>query len=103
MDPTCRPPLRAGDTGQAVLTAHNLWTEERMPVRTGPIVLDRAALGRFLRCHNSGLPAEHPRELVLRVLATAEKFGAHKLAIVSGYRNAKYNLLLAKGPRSVTR
>ncbi len=102
VDPTCRPPLRAGDTGQAVLTAHNLWTEERMPW-TGPIVLDRAALGRFLRCHNSGLPGEHPRELVLRVLATAEKFGAHKLAIVSGYRNAKYNLLLAKKGREVSR
>ena len=40
---------------------------------------------------------------MLRVLATAEKFGAHKLAIVSGYRNAKYNLLLAKKGREVSR
>ena len=80
-EPSCRRPARAGDQAQQVVLVRNLWTEERMPW-TGPIVLDRAALGRFLRCHNSGLPGEHPRELVLRVLATAEKFGAHKLAIV---------------------
>ncbi len=102
IDPACRAPARAGDTAQRVVVVRHLWTEERMPW-TGPVVLDRAALGRFLRCHNSGLPAEHPAELIDRVLTTADKFGARTVHIVSGYRNAKYNLMLAKKGREVSR
>ena len=101
-DPACRRPARAGDRAQEVVSVRHLWTEEIMPW-TGPVVLDRAALGRFLRCHNSGSPAEHPAELIARVLATADKFGARKINIISGYRNAKYNLMLAKKGREVSR
>ena len=102
IDPRCRPALRTGDVAEAVVVVRNLWTEELMPW-TGPVVLDRAALGRFLRCHNTGLPGEHPPELIARVLTTAEKFGARKINVVSGYRNAKYNLMLAKKGREVAR
>ena len=70
---------------------------------TGPVVLDRAALGRFLRCHSTGLPGEHPPELIARVLNTADTFKARKIEVVSGYRNAKYNLTLAKKGREVSR
>lgn len=101
-EPTCRSSPRAGDMAAQVLTARNLWTEERM-AWSGPVVLDRTALGSFLRCHNTGLPGEHPAELVARVLSTAAKFGARRVEIVSGYRNAKYNLLLAKKGREVSR
>jgi hypothetical protein len=102
IDPTCRGPARAGDQAAQVVLVRNLWTEERMPW-TGPVVLDRAALGSFLRCHATERPGEHPRELVERVLATAAKFDAHRVDIVSGYRNAKYNLGLAKKGREVSR
>jgi len=102
VDPACRAPARAGDQAAQVVLVRNLWTEERMPW-TGPVVLDRAALGSFLRCHATERPGEHPRELVERVLATAAKFAAHRVDIVSGYRNAKYNLGLAKKGREVSR
>lgn len=102
IDPACRVPARAGEQAEQVVLVRNLWTEERMPW-TGPIVLDRAALGSFLRCHATDLPGEHPGELVARVLATAAKFKAWRVDIVSGYRNAKYNLGLAKKGREVSR
>lgn len=98
----CRVSPRAGDEAAKVITARNLWTEERT-AWSGPVVLDAAALGSFLRCHSTGLPGEHPPELVARVLATAAKFGARKIHIVSGYRNVKYNLTLAKKGREVSR
>jgi hypothetical protein len=102
IDPACRAPAHAGDQAQPVVLVRNLWTEERMPW-TGPVVLDRAALGSFLRCHATDLPGEHPGELVARVLTTAAKFDALRVDIVSGYRNAKYNLGLAKKGREVSR
>jgi hypothetical protein len=102
IDPVCRAPAQAGAQAETVVLVRNLWTEERMPW-TGPIVLDRAALGSFLRCHATGLPGEHPGELVARVLATAATFKAHRVDIVSGYRNNKYNLGLAKKGREVSR
>ena len=102
VDPRCRLAPGPGDDAEEVLNVRHLWTEEIMPW-TGPVVLDRAALGRFLRCHNSGLPGEHPPELIARVLATADKFGARKIHVVSGYRNSKYNLMLAKKGREVSR
>lgn len=102
VDAACRAPARAGDQAAQVVLVRNLWTEERMPW-TGPVVLDRAALGSFLRCHATERPGEHPRELVERVLATAAKFDARRVDIVSGYRNAKYNLGLAKKGREVSR
>ena len=102
IDAACRPSPRAGDSAAKVVYARNLWTEELMPW-TGPVVLDRAALGRFLRCHATDLPGEHPPELIARVLATADKFAARKVEIVSGYRNVKYNLMLAKKGREVSR
>ncbi len=102
IEAACRPSPRAGDEAARVVTARNLWTEERM-AWSGPVVLDAAALGSFLRCHNTGLPGEHPPVLVARVLATAAKFGARQIHVVSGYRNAKYNLMLAKKGREVSR
>lgn len=102
VDAACRPAARAGDQAVKVLTARNLWTEERT-AWSGPVVLRAAGLGSFLRCHSTGLPGEHPAELVARVLATAAKFGARKVDIVSGYRNVKYNLTLAKKGREVSR
>lgn len=102
VDAACRAPARAGDQAEEVVLVRNLWTEERMPW-TGPVVLDRAALGSFLRCHATDLPGEHPRELIDRVLATAARFAARRVDIVSGYRNAKYNLGLAKKGREVSR
>ena len=102
VDPRCRPAPAPGEMAEQVVNVRHLWTEEIMPW-TGPVVLDRAALGRFLRCHNSGLPGEHPSELIARVLATADKFGARKINVVSGYRNSKYNLMLAKKGREVSR
>ena len=101
-DPRCRAAPKPGEVAEEVVVARNLWTEELMPW-TGPVVLDRAALGRFLRCHSTGLPGEHPPELIARVLATADRFGARKIHVVSGYRNGKYNLMLAKKGREVSR
>jgi len=102
VDPACRAPARAGDQATRVLAVRNLWTEEIM-AWTGPVVLDRENLGSFLRCHATGLPGEHPKDLIDRVLATAAKFSARRVHVVSGYRNAKYNLGLAKKGREVSR
>lgn len=102
VEASCRAPARPGDQAVRVLVVRNLWTEELM-AWTGPVVLDRANLGRFLRCHATGLPGEHPPALIERVLATAANFSARRVHVVSGYRNAKYNLGLAKKGREVSR
>lgn len=102
VDAACRAPARAGDQAVRVVAVRNLWTEEIM-AWTGPVVLDRENLGSFLRCHATGLPGAHPKDLIERVLATAAKFSARRVHVVSGYRNAKYNLGLAKKGREVSR
>ena len=102
VDAACRAPAAAGARAVAPIYARNLWTEE-ITAWTGPVVHDRATLGEFLRCHSTGLPGEHPAELIARVLATADKFAARKIHVVSGYRNVKYNLTLAKKGREVSR
>jgi uncharacterized protein YcbK (DUF882 family) len=102
ISPACRPALRAGDRARAVVFARNLHTEEIMPWN-GPVVLDRAALGRFLRCYATGEPGAHPEPLVRRVLATAEEFAAAQIHIISGYRHPKHNLALVKKGREAAR
>lgn len=102
VDPACRPPRRAGDRAEVVLYARNLHTEEVMPW-SGPVVLDRAALGRFLRCHATGEPGQHPEPLLRRVLATATEFEATQVHIISGYRHPKFNLGLVKKGREVAK
>ena len=52
IDAACRPPPPAGTEAARVLTARNLWTEERT-AWSGPVVLERAALGSFLRDHGA--------------------------------------------------
>lgn len=102
IDPACRPALRAGDRGEPVVYARNLHTDEVMPW-SGPVVLGRAALGRFLRCYATGEPGAHPEPLVRRVLATAEEFSAREIQIISGYRHPKHNLALVKKGREAAR
>lgn len=102
VDPACRRALKAGDRAEAVVYARNLHTEEIMPW-TGPVVLGRAALSRFLRCYATGEPGTHPEPLVRRVIATAEQFSAKQIHIISGYRHPKHNLALVKKGREAAR
>jgi hypothetical protein len=102
IDPACRPPLRAGDRAEAPIYARNLHTDEVMPW-SGPVVIDRAAFGRFLRCYATGEPGAHPEPLVRRVLATAGEFSARQIHIISGYRHPKHNLSLVKKGREAAR
>lgn len=102
VDPACRPALKNGDRAQQVVYARNLHTDEIMPW-SGPVVLERAAFARFLRCYATGEPGAHPEPLIRRVLSTAEFFKAKQIHIISGYRHPKHNLSLVKKGREAAK
>lgn len=102
VDPACRPPLRRGAQAEAPIYVRNLHTAEVMPW-SGPVALGRAAFARFLRCHATDEPGAHPEPLIRRVLATAERFEAQQIHIISGYRHPKHNLSLVKKGREAAR
>ncbi len=101
-EPACRGPARAGTVADEPIYARNLWTEEIM-LWTGPVVLDRAQLGSFLRCYSTGEPGEHPPELIERVITTAVAFKVRKINIISAFRHPKHNWSLVKKGREVAR
>jgi uncharacterized protein YcbK (DUF882 family) len=77
-----------------VLYARNLHTHEVMALE-GPDVTPEA-VDTFLRCHFTEEQRDIPDELVGRMRATAHRFDAKQVHIISGYRHIKYNKLLRK-------
>jgi hypothetical protein len=103
-----------------VLTLHNVWTQESLPVpltttRAGEVPLPLAAapsplppgttapFEQLARDHYTNQAARMDARLFQTVLKAAQKFRARYVEIVSGFRAPKYQLILRKKGHEVAR
>jgi uncharacterized protein YcbK (DUF882 family) len=85
-----------------VITLHNVWTNESLPVPLG----EKPTEPRFdelARCHYTNQATSMDERLIETVLRAAQKFGASYVEIVSGFRAPKYQLMLRKKGHEVAR
>jgi uncharacterized protein YcbK (DUF882 family) len=92
-------PARAAE---AVLTLHNVWTDESLPVLASE-KLDVEAFDRLVRCHYTNQSTEMDPRLGETILRAAQRFKASYIEIVSGFRAPKYQLMLRKKGHEVAR
>jgi uncharacterized protein YcbK (DUF882 family) len=86
----------------ALVNLYNQWTDEWLGV--DPAAPPPAAtLDRFLRCHYTNERMAMDPKLLGFLLAAAAKFHAPVVAVVSGFRHPKYNLILRKKGHQVAR
>jgi hypothetical protein len=89
-------------TASACLTLYNAWTHEVLPVpadETPPA----EEVSHFLRCHFTNQFCEMDPRLIPVVRRAAQRFRATRIEVVSGFRSAKYNLMLRKKGHEVAR
>ena len=104
-----RPPRLAAPRpiAQRPLSLRNLWTDEVLPLPPdadadrGPRARDD--FDRLTRCHFTQVATHMAPALLPLVRRTAAHFGASVVEIVSGYRAAKYQLMLRKKGHEVAR
>ena len=97
---------RIGKPPEAVISVVNGWTHEILvvPEKQGKGELPpRAMLDRFLRCRFTNKVAEMDPRLLPTVIAAARHFKSRRAVIVSAFRSPKYNLMLRKKGREVSR
>ncbi len=104
-DKESRPDTRAklpAKKAAAVITLHNVWTNESLPVVVGePLAEPR--FDQLTRCHFTNQATGMDARLAETVLKAAHKFGASYVEIVSGFRAPKYQLMLRKKGHEVAR
>ena len=88
-----------------VLTLHNVWTSESLPVTlpATPPVGDAPRFDQLTRDHFTNQATKMDPRLFATVVAAAEKFHARYVEIVSGFRAPKYQLMLRKKGHEVAR
>jgi hypothetical protein len=94
--------LPGGTAAAHVITLHNVWTNESLPIPVG----EKPPEPRFddlARCHYTNQATAMDGRLIEAVLRAAQKFGATYVEIVSGFRAPKYQLMLRKKGREVAR
>jgi len=95
---------RVGAAPPPVINIYNQWTREYLPVvGSGPTALPPALVNRFFRCRFTGQRTHMDPRLLPLLVDAARHFGADKVRIVSAYRSPKYNLILQKKGRNVSR
>jgi len=94
-------PATPGRRALPVTTLFNQWTHEAYPVLPGHAHERRFQI--FLRDHFTGRPTQVDPRLFYVLLASARRFDAAKVEVISGYRAPKYNLMLRKKGRQVAR
>jgi hypothetical protein len=95
-----RPPPPAA---MPVLTLHNVWTNESLPVTLGPTPTPAAPFNQITRDHWTNQTTKMDPRLFETVVRAAEKFHARYVEIVSGFRAPKYQLMLRKKGHEVAR
>lgn len=80
---------------EPVLTLHNVWTFESLPVLASEKI-DVDAFSNLVRCHYTNQAAEMDPRLGQTILQAAKRFKASYIEIVSGFRAPKYQLMLRK-------
>jgi uncharacterized protein YcbK (DUF882 family) len=91
-------------TPTTILTLHNVWTRESLPIaiegnRFAPI----ASFDELTRCHYTNQSTSMDPRLVETVVQAAAKFKARYVEVVSGFRAPKYQLMLRKKGHEVAR
>ena len=104
---------RAPKTGAApVLTLHNVWTNESLPVVLAPatgkgaaasLAQPAAPFAQLARDHYTNQAAPMDARLFDTVVRAAAQFHARYVEIVSGFRAPKYQLMLRKKGHEVAR
>jgi uncharacterized protein YcbK (DUF882 family) len=94
-----------------VLTVHNVWTNESLPValtpapakNAPPIPHPAAPFNQLARDHFTNQSTKMDPRLFETVVRAAEKFHARYVEVVSGFRAPKYQLMLRKKGHEVAR
>ncbi len=100
-DVRARVPRPAADK---VLTLHNVWTNESLPIVAAPgAPLPPEEFDELVRCHYTNQAIAMDQRLLATILRAAAKFGSTYIEIVSGFRAPKYQLMLRKKGHEVAR
>ena len=86
-----------------VLTLHNVWTNESLPVVIAPTPQPAASFNELTRCHFTNQATRMDQRLFETIVHAAEKFKARYVEVVSGFRAPKYQLMLRKKGHEVAR
>ena len=94
-----------------VLTVHNVWTNESLPVamlpapakNAPPLPKPAAPFNQLARDHYTNQATTMDPRLFDTVVRAAEKFHARYVEVVSGFRAPKYQLMLRKKGHEVAR
>jgi uncharacterized protein YcbK (DUF882 family) len=96
--------------GAPVLTLHNVWTNESLPVVLAPAVKGGGAVAQpaapfaeLARDHYTNQAAPMDARLFETVVRAANQFHSRYVEIVSGFRAPKYQLMLRKKGHEVAR
>lgn len=94
--------LPKNEAAARVITLHNVWTNESLPVAVGEKPAE-PTFDELTRCHYTNQATTMDERLMATVLKAAQKFGASYVEIVSGFRAPKYQLMLRKKGHEVAR
>jgi uncharacterized protein YcbK (DUF882 family) len=86
-----------------VLTLHNVWTNESLPVALAPTPHPAAPFNELARDHFTNQATRMDGRLFDTIVRAAEKFHASYVEVVSGFRAPKYQLMLRKKGHEVAR
>jgi len=103
-------------TAAPVLTLHNVWTNESLPVVLAPapgtpakgapvavVPKPAAPFNELARDHFTNQATKMDARLLDTIVRAAEKFHARYVEVVSGFRAPKYQLMLRKKGHEVAR
>jgi len=95
---------RIGQEPGELINIYNQWTKEYLAVPAeGEVEITQDEVNRFLRCRFTNQPTDMDGRLLGVLVDAARHFEKRRINIVSGYRSPKYNLLLQKKGRNVSR
>lgn len=95
---------RIGKPPERVITVFNGWTHEVLVLpATGAVKLDSDEVNSFLRCRFTNKEADMADALLPTAVRAARHFKSDRIVVVSGFRSPKYNLMLRKKGREVSR
>jgi uncharacterized protein YcbK (DUF882 family) len=96
-----RAPRPAADK---VLTLHNVWTNESLPIVAAPgAPVPPEEFDELVRCHYTNQATSMDQRLLATLRRAAQKFNTSYIEIVSGFRAPKYQLMLRKKGHEVAR
>ncbi|HUH02260.1 MAG TPA: DUF882 domain-containing protein [Kofleriaceae bacterium] len=95
---------RIGKPPERVITVFNGWTHEVMVLpAAGPAKIDQDQANHFLHCRFTNKKADMAGALLPTALQAARHFKSDRIVVVSAFRSPKYNLMLRKKGREVSR